>query len=370
MCQKEILTCARTLYGSARLGVDAYVEKRGQVARQMDASKEDFYQTMESFAEGREHLVTAGDLNQMLHVATGEEQDQTLLQRMVTRYYGESSGLRFNKFVFGPVVMRMYWHLKLADKALEAFNDPALSGFFDQLSSFVLLQDLLYRQGRYEDVLNTLDMVMQRQVHGARHPVDCIVLTLAACYQMNTAASYEYCRALLSRLDGVGHALSRRGASFAAALMLRQGEPQEALRLLQPRGDTDRAMLRDLKAIALSELDRPVPAVETLQQPLLLDQPQHVRDATTVTQDAMDSVEAAVQKKKDAEITAKWENVKRGLESFGLVKGVSLNEVLTREIVFQRKRQPHQQSSALGAAFNRGRRQERPAVRPGLRDMD
>ena len=63
----------------------------------------------------------------------------------------------------------------------------------------------------------------------------------------NTAASYEHCRSLLARLSEVGHPLSRRGASFALALMLRRGEPHEVLKLLQQRNDTDRAMLRDLK---------------------------------------------------------------------------------------------------------------------------
>ena len=48
----------------------------------------------------------------------------------------------------------------------------------------MLLQDLLYKQGRYEEVLNTMEAVMKRQLHGAKHPVDCIILTLAACYQL------------------------------------------------------------------------------------------------------------------------------------------------------------------------------------------
>ena len=39
--------------------------------------------------------------------------------------------------------------------------------------------------------------------------------------------------------------------------------------------------------MSLAELGRPGPAVDTLQQPLLLDQPQHVRDAISVTQDAV-----------------------------------------------------------------------------------
>ena len=75
----------RTLYGSARLGVDAYVQKREKLALQLAGSKDEFYQRMTGFAEGREALVTAADLTQMLHVATAEEQDQTLLQRMLTR---------------------------------------------------------------------------------------------------------------------------------------------------------------------------------------------------------------------------------------------------------------------------------------------
>ena len=45
---------------------------------------------------------------------------ECLTNRIVCyRYHSKSSGLRFNKFVFGPVVMRMYWHLGLAVKALQ-----------------------------------------------------------------------------------------------------------------------------------------------------------------------------------------------------------------------------------------------------------
>ena len=79
------MSSVRTLYGSARLGVDAYVEKRERLGVQLAASKEEFYRRMTNFAEGRDDLVTAADLNQMLHVATADEQDQTLLQRMLTR---------------------------------------------------------------------------------------------------------------------------------------------------------------------------------------------------------------------------------------------------------------------------------------------
>ncbi|XP_037083376.1 pentatricopeptide repeat-containing protein 2, mitochondrial-like isoform X1 [Pollicipes pollicipes] len=358
---------ARTLFGAGRLGVDEYRQRRTQVGRRLADSKDELHQRLEKFASGLERMAFSEELRQLVHVAEAEEQDQVLLTRMITRLHSQASSVRFGSFVFGPVVMRMYWHHQLADQALQAFRNPELDGFFDQLTSFTLLLDLLYKQGRYQDVLDTFDEVQTRQLHGSKYPADCVALAMAACYQLNSAASFEYVRDLLLRLEEVGHATSPRAVALAAALLLRQGAPDEALRLLRRRRDTAKPLLRDLLALSLADLDRPAEAVETLGQPLLADLPYKLRDGFAVVSDAVDRVEASVQRKNDAQVNAKWQSVKQGLQSYGLTRDATLEDALTSPILGLRKRPA---PNDVGASFNRGQRARRTPTRPGLSDME
>jgi pentatricopeptide repeat domain-containing protein 2 len=78
----------------------------------------------------------------------------------------------------------MYHHLGQADAALNAFKDPALEGFFDQLMSYQVLMDLLFINGRFEDLMDVFDIVVQRQTQGARYPKHAVVLAMGALYKM------------------------------------------------------------------------------------------------------------------------------------------------------------------------------------------
>lgn len=61
---------------------------------------------------------------------------------------------------------------------------PDAAGFFDQLGSFQLLLDLLYENGRYEDMLKVYTDIKSRMVQGTKYPRNSVVLVLAACYKL------------------------------------------------------------------------------------------------------------------------------------------------------------------------------------------
>lgn len=81
-------------------------------------------------------------------------------------------------YVFGPPVLRLFHHLKETDQALALFKDESLQGFFDQLISYQIILDLLYESKRYQDVLDTYEVIKKRQVQGARFPKHVLTLTL------------------------------------------------------------------------------------------------------------------------------------------------------------------------------------------------
>lgn len=98
---------------------------------------------------------------------------------MIEKFTSQSKDVRFGNFVFGPPVMRLMHHFKQSDIALNLFKKDNLNGFFDQLISYQILLDLLYESGRYQNVLETFDVVKSRQVQGGRYPKHVLVLTLA-----------------------------------------------------------------------------------------------------------------------------------------------------------------------------------------------
>lgn len=58
-----------------------------------------------------------------------------------------------------------------------------MQGFFDQLMSYQLLLDLLYENARYDDVIETFELIKSKQIQGTKYPKNIVVLTMAACYK-------------------------------------------------------------------------------------------------------------------------------------------------------------------------------------------
>lgn len=102
---------------------------------------------------------------------------------LTNRFNVQNKEVRFGNFIFGPVVMRLFYHLKTVDLALKCFGDPELEGMFDQLISYQILVDMLYEQKRYADVLTVFQKIKTRQIQGGRYPRHVVTLVFAACYK-------------------------------------------------------------------------------------------------------------------------------------------------------------------------------------------
>ncbi|KAH9370054.1 hypothetical protein HPB48_001931 [Haemaphysalis longicornis] len=59
-----------------------------------------------------------------------------------------------------------------------------LDGFFDQFSSYQIAMDLLFKEKRYQDVLDIFKSMQQKQLYGTKFPRECVVLALASCYKL------------------------------------------------------------------------------------------------------------------------------------------------------------------------------------------
>jgi pentatricopeptide repeat domain-containing protein 2 len=131
---------------------------------------------------GNERLIFTEDLKNMLHLVEKNPKDLDLMLKMIKKYNSQNK-LRFGNFVFGTIAMRVYYYLDEPDLAFQAIKDPELEGFFDQVTTYQLLMDLLYNHGRYNDVKELYNELQNKCINGQGHPRNPFILVTAACYK-------------------------------------------------------------------------------------------------------------------------------------------------------------------------------------------
>lgn len=59
-----------------------------------------------------------------------------------------------------------------------------MDGFFNHLSSYQILMDLLFKNEKYDDILNVYKSIQDRQLQIAKFPKGVMMLVFAACYKL------------------------------------------------------------------------------------------------------------------------------------------------------------------------------------------
>lgn len=80
--------------------------------------------------------------------------------------------------------MRLYHYLGKPLEAMAAFEDEKTSSLFNQVSSFIILLDLLYKHQCYEEVCRIFHIIVDKQLSGNSYNRDCVLLYFAACFKL------------------------------------------------------------------------------------------------------------------------------------------------------------------------------------------
>jgi len=325
-------TGSRTLYTAEAIGVDAYEKQRVRTQTQFTGMVDKFREKMSEFTySDTKNMIFTEDLKHMVHLIGDTPEDLKLIHAMMKRFNSQNRHLRFGNFIFGPVVMRMYHHLNQPKLALEAFTDPELDGFFEQLASYQVLCDLLYRNGNYDDIIKVFDIVKSKQVQGQRFPRNITILVFAACYKLNTIQSYEYALELLNQMKEFGTEPVRRSTAFAAALALNQNAPQVALEILTNSRTSNYVTIRNLKAWALAELNRPDDCLPILRYSIEFDGAEPNRQQT-VFQEVLDKVKLATDRMDNKEVSVEFERIVKALAASNQLSKSTISDCLDTEI--------------------------------------
>ncbi|KAK7791978.1 hypothetical protein R5R35_010148 [Gryllus longicercus] len=349
----------RCLYAASALGVDNYVRTRERVNLQFQNISEKFRVKMKEFTENQSTsaMIFTEDLKNMLHLVDSKPEDLDLILKMMQKFNQQNKNLRFGNFVFGPVVMRMYHHLNQPEAAFNAFMDPQLEGFFDQLMSYQILLDLLLRSNLYDKVLEVFDVIKNKQIEGAKYPKNVVVLVFATLYKMNSSESLQRATQLWSDLQNVGHVPMRRAVAFSAALAINQNAPHIALEMLSSVSRPNYVTIRNLKIAALADLGRPEDTFPLLRSILEADNPQV---KLTVAKESIDKVKNALKKSEKQDLQLEFDQLEKRLNAGEHIIDQSQDEWLYVEILAESSNFSRDQRF-LAASFNR--------QRPGGRDL-
>uniref|UniRef100_A0A2M3ZA17 Putative pentatricopeptide repeat-containing protein 2 mitochondrial n=1 Tax=Anopheles braziliensis TaxID=58242 RepID=A0A2M3ZA17_9DIPT len=379
-----VSTAFRSLYSAATLGVDGYAAYREKTRTQHLHNVDNFKRKMREFVSGSTtNMIFTEDLKNIIHLLDNTTEDKQLLKDTIARYNKQGKELRFGNYVFGPVIMRACHHLGDHELALDLFQDAGNEGFFDQLSSYQILSDLLYEHGRYREVRELFDSIKSRQVQGGRFPKHCVTLTFAACYKENTPEAFQYAMDLWKEVNSVGHVPMRKATAFAAASALNNGKPEIALEILSTVTKGNYVTIRQLKTMCLCSLGRLDDLVPIFRG--VLEVKGNFEKKQTFSREVIQRVQEAL--KQAPESTASATTVKQDLdrmieflETNGQITDETLEQLLCSEIVSTGQQQRNDGKNNLAESYNTrgGRQQQRPfrlnkgnpSIRPGLSDMN
>lgn len=349
----------RTLYSPAALGVDNYTNTRERIKTQFANVEDKFRSKMLDFAtRDSNSMIFTEDLKHMIHLVEENDEDLDLVRKMMLKFSSQNKELRFGSFIFGPVVMRMYYFVNRPKEAYEIFMNPEMDGFFDQLMSFHILMDLLFKNEMYNEVIEVFDVIQKKQVQGSKFPKNAVVLVLAACYKLNTPESFNYAKNLWSELTKFGHYPMRRAGTFAAALALNQNSPHVALEILGSLKQQSYVTIRNLKVAALADLNRPDDTFPIFRSALQMDSA--VDKKHTFSEEIIARVKSSIEKLDKPDVVQEFDKLENRLRSLNHITFEPLDKQLCSEIaaVTARPREP------------RVRQERRPQqFRPGLEDM-
>ncbi|XP_056638327.1 pentatricopeptide repeat-containing protein 2, mitochondrial-like [Diorhabda sublineata] len=320
----------RHIYSKTTLGIDTFLQQCEITRKQMENVGDKFKQKMSEIdvKEGKQMVFTE-DLKNMIHL-TSDEKDLELVIRMIKKFNKQNKELRFGSFIFGPVVMRLFHHQNKPDLALECFKSDELSGFFDQMITYQILLDLLFENKQYQQLLDCVEFIKEKQLEGLRYPRNVVVLALAACYKMNSKESLDYALKLWQELKDVGHFPMRRATTFCAALAYNQGNPGIALEILTSAKNQNYTTVRNLKAACLAAVGRVENAISLMKSILSDDTPGNHKH--TFNRDVLDKIKEAVAGLENPELALEFNRIEQLLMKQGHISDMGIDEQLCAEI--------------------------------------
>ncbi|XP_036357135.1 pentatricopeptide repeat-containing protein 2, mitochondrial isoform X1 [Octopus sinensis] len=334
----------RHLFSQEILGLDNYQRQRILITDRLGDLRPKFIERMKSLANNdRIDRIFTDDLKTMAYIAAHKEEIE-LVQNMLIKYHQQDNSQQFNTYSFGPVVLRLLYIMKDVDTALKLFESEETRPLFSQVTSYIILMDMLYESKQYDDTLKVFQIVTENETN-IKYPNDCTTIAFATYYALNTAEALQNCQELLKACLNLKLQVSNRALVFAAMLALKQEQPAIALEMISLRDDSFQFVLKNLKALCYAKLNRIEDTLPILRSILQCDSPYRNRQLK-VFPEVVNVIHSAAENHGDPVFKRTLETIELSLRTGGLISDVLLEEFITQRIV--RTRQPQNSFKARG----------------------
>lgn len=243
----------RFMYTDRDLGILSYENTRFLYRNQFISIEDTFRSKMQEICKNEDGVVFTEDLKAMIHLAQSNEADMKLVADMLVKYLKFKVEKPISSYVFGSVVMRMFYYLNEPKFALSMFNDPEVGDTFAYQSAVKVLLCLLYKHQMYDEMKDVIEQMSSKK--GIEFVLSNSIMLYAACLKQNTpeAAAYamekwrEHCRVRIP---------SARATAIVAYMAIRHNAAEEALEMLSVVNRNNALSVRCLKVLAYTHLKK------------------------------------------------------------------------------------------------------------------
>ncbi|XP_078035270.1 pentatricopeptide repeat-containing protein 2, mitochondrial [Augochlora pura] len=257
----------RNLYTENALGVTAYEGTRNLYRNQFQTIETTFRSKMKDVCDSGDAVIFTEDLKAMLHLIQKNEGDLQLINTMIHKYIKSNKDLKFGSYVFGPVVMRMYFYLNEPQVALNTFNTLSDTHFFKQKSTLHILITLLYKNEMYKEMNEVFKFAVEND-EWCELTKHCLIVICAGCYRENTAEAFEFALNAWRKLHQKQLTPSSRSSALLTALAIKQNAPELALELIVTVNRQQYINIRCLKVLAYMHLKKYLQIIPILKYAL------------------------------------------------------------------------------------------------------
>lgn len=324
----------RCLFSPENLGYEGYKRQKAIVTEQVGNARERFFERLDSYiGESENNSVFSEDLKASIYLAESDK-EIGLVDTMIRRYHTSNIGLKISSFIFGPVALRLLHVQNKPDIAISLFKDPSMDGFFDQMSSFMIYMDLLYKNQKYVECLEAMDKMIEKSMGGIKFSMDCLTLAAASCYKLNKPELVQKVVGYLHQAKELDYPISMRTIVYSAMLASNQKNHAQALQILSMINSEQEARspvsYLNVKIHVLTELDRFEDAVGLLTMIVQTDEP--FGNKRDIFEEVLRKLTDKLKETKNLTLLAKAEKIEKSLKSCGRLMAFPFVEYLDSEI--------------------------------------
>ncbi|GAB1600052.1 pentatricopeptide repeat-containing protein 2, mitochondrial-like [Argonauta hians] len=327
----------RHLFSQEILGLDNYQRQRVLITDRLGDLRSKFVERMDNLvSSGGTDRIFTDDLKTMVYIAINKEEIE-LVKKMLIKYLHQDNSQQFTTYSFGPVVLRLLYVMKEVDFALELFQNPETKPLFFQVTSYLILMDMLYKNNNYNETLKVFEKVSETETN-IKYPNDCTTLAFASYYALNTTESLQQSQNLLKECLNLKLQISNRALCFAAMLALKQEKPAVALEMISLRNDDFQIVLKNIRALCYTKLNRIEDTFPILRSILQHDSPYKNRQMK-VFPEVLNVLHASAENQADPVFKQNLETMTVSLKTGGLISDVPLEDFILQRIVRYRQSQ-------------------------------